>query len=65
VVAPKYYDSIVPYIDVDIKGKALYKNRLMMLDIVANNNWKRPIYFSGGAFDPEDYLWMNYYNLMD
>jgi hypothetical protein len=30
VVAPKYYDSIVPYIDVDIKGKALYKNRLMM-----------------------------------
>jgi hypothetical protein len=36
VVAPKYYDSIVPYIDVDIKGKALYKNRLMMLDIVVN-----------------------------
>jgi hypothetical protein len=24
----------------------------MMLDI-ANNNWKRPIYFSGGAFDSE------------
>jgi hypothetical protein len=61
VVAAKYYDSIVPYIDVDIKGKALYKNRLMMLDIVANNNWKRPIYFSGGAFDPEDYLWMKDY----
>ena len=30
----------------------------MVLDIVANNNWKRPIYFSGGAFDNEDYLWM-------
>jgi hypothetical protein len=30
----------------------------MMLDIVTNNNWKRPIYFSGGAFDNEDYLWM-------
>ena len=29
-----------------------------MLDIVTNNNWKRPIYFSGGAFDNEDYLWM-------
>jgi hypothetical protein len=26
----------------------------MMLDIVANNNWKRPIYY--GAFDNEDYL---------
>ncbi|UQD55216.1 DUF2723 domain-containing protein [Flavobacterium sp. K5-23] len=58
VVSSKYNDSIVPYIDIDIKGNALYKNRLMMLDIVANNNWKRPIYFSGGAFDNEDYLWM-------
>ncbi len=58
VVSPKYNDSIVPYIDLDIKGSALYKNRLMMLDIVANNNWKRPIYFSGGAFDSEDYIWM-------
>lgn len=61
VVAPKYYDSIVPYIDIEIKGNALYKNRLMMLDLVANNNWKRPVYFSGGAFDNEDYLWMKDY----
>ena len=61
VVSPKYNDSIVPYIDLDIKGNALYKNRLMMLDIVANNNWKRPIYFSGGAFDNEDYIWMKEY----
>ena len=61
VVATKYNDSIVSYIDIDIKGNALYKNRLMMLDIVANNNWKRPIYFSPGAFDDEDYLWMKSY----
>ncbi|TDE31894.1 DUF2723 domain-containing protein [Flavobacterium ranwuense] len=61
VVNPKLNDSIVPYIDLDIKGNALYKNRLMMLDIVANNNWKRPIYFSGGAFDNEDYIWMKEY----
>ena len=61
VVAAKYNDSIVSYIDIDIKGNALYKNRLMMLDLVANNNWKRPIYFSPGAFDDEDYLWMKNY----
>ncbi|MFV8345108.1 DUF2723 domain-containing protein [Flavobacterium sp. ZB4P13] len=61
VVNPKHNDSIVSYIDLDIKGNALYKNRLMMLDIVANNNWKRPIYFSGGAFDSEDYIWMKEY----
>lgn len=61
VVDPKFNDSIVSFIDIDIKGNALYKNRLMMLDLVANNNWKRPIYFSPGAFDDEDYLWMKSY----
>ena len=61
VVATKYNDSIVSYIDIDIKGNALYKNRLMMLDLIANNNWKRPVYFSPGAFEDEDYLWMKNY----
>ncbi|KDN56807.1 DUF2723 domain-containing protein [Flavobacterium seoulense] len=65
IVSEKDYDSIVPYIDIDIKGNALYKNRLMMLDLVANNNWKRPIYFSGGAFDDEEYLWMKDYLQLD
>ena len=61
VVNPSLNDSIVPYIDIDIKGSAIYKNRLMMLDLINNNNWKRPVYFSGGAFDDEDYLWMKDY----
>ena len=65
VVAPKYYDSIVPFIDIEIKGQALYKNRLMMLDVLANNNWKRPIYFTGGSFGDDDYLWMKDYLELD
>ncbi|HEX8576166.1 MAG TPA: DUF2723 domain-containing protein, partial [Flavobacterium sp.] len=65
VVSAKYNDSIVPYIDVDIKGQALYKNRLMMLDIVANNDWKRPIYFTGGSFGDDDYMWMKNYLQLD
>ncbi len=65
VVNPKYNDSILPYIDIEVKGQALYKNRLMMLDIIANNNWKRPIYFTGGAFGDEDYLWMKDYLQLD
>ncbi|OOV18220.1 DUF2723 domain-containing protein [Flavobacterium sp. LM4] len=65
VINPKYNDSIVPYLDIDIKGTSIYKNRLMMLDILANNNWKRPIYFSGGAFDDEDYLWLKDYLQLD
>jgi hypothetical protein len=65
IVSPKLYDSIVPYIDIDIKGDALYKNRLMMLDIVYNNNWERPIYFTGGSFGDDDYLWMKDYLQLD
>ena len=65
VVNPKYYDSIVPYIDLDIKGSALYKNRLMALDVLANNDWKRPIYFTGGSFGDDDYLWMKDYLQLD
>jgi hypothetical protein len=64
-VSAKYYDSIVPFIDIDIKEGALYKNRLMMLDIVAQNNWKRPIYFTGGSFGDDDYLWMKDYLQLD
>lgn len=65
VVNPKYNDSIVPFIDIDIKGGAIYRNRLIMLDIFQNNNWKRPIYFSGGAFGDDDYLWMKDYLQLD
>ena len=64
VVSSKYNDSIVPYIDVNIKGN-LYKNRLMMLDVIANNDWKRPIYFSAGSFGDDDYLWMKDYLQLD
>lgn len=65
VVNPKYNDSIVPFIDIDIDGGALYKNRLIMLDILNNNNWKRPTYFTGGSFGNEDYLWMKDYLQLD
>ena len=36
-----------------------------MLDIVANNNWERPIYFTGGAFGEDDYIWMKDYLQLD
>ena len=65
VVNPKFYDSIVPYIDIDIKGRAIYKNRLMMLDILANNNWEKPIYFTGGAQAAEEYIWLKDYLQLD
>jgi len=57
--------KIVPFIDIRIKGNALIKNRLLMLDIIANNNWERPIYFTGGAFGDDDYIWMKDYLQLD
>ncbi len=36
-----------------------------MLDFLANNNWKRPIYFTGGSFGDDDYLWMKDYLQLD
>jgi len=65
IVKAKDSSLIVPYMDIKIKGAALYKNRLMMLDIIANNNWERPIYFTGGAFGDEDYIWMKDYLQLD
>jgi len=38
---------------------------LLMLDIVANNDWKRPIYFTGGSFGDDDYIWMKDYLQLD
>ena len=61
IVSPQYYDSIVPAIDFEIKGDALYKNRLFMLDILQHNDWERPIYFTGGSFADDDYMWMKDY----
>ena len=49
IVASKDADKIVDYIDIEI-GRGIAKNRILMLDILANFDWKRPIYFTGGAF---------------
>jgi len=64
VVAQKDADLIVPYIDVEISS-TLSKNRILMLDILANNNWEKPIYFTGGAQADEEYIWLKDYLQLD
>jgi len=39
-------DKIVSSINWDVRQNYLYKNDLMLLDIIATNNWERPIYFA-------------------
>jgi hypothetical protein len=43
--------KIVPYIDIKLKGNFILKNQLIVLDILAHNNWERPIYFVTGFSD--------------
>ena len=64
-VDPKDHDKIVDYIDIELPKSAIYKNNLMMLDILNQNDWKRPIYFTGGSFDKAEYIWMKDYLQLD
>ncbi|MDM8002326.1 MAG: DUF2723 domain-containing protein [Bacteroidota bacterium] len=58
-VRPEDADKIVPYIDINLKGSWIMKNQLLVLDILANNNWDRPIYFVAGQ--TEDALGLEEY----
>jgi MFS family permease len=59
-VKPEDSSKIVPYIDIKLKGGYIIKSQLIVLDILAHNNWERPIYFVTGyhndAFGLEEYF---------
>ena len=65
IVPKKDADKIVDYIDIEIKAQGIGKNRILMLDILANNDWKQAIYFTGGANADEEYLWLKDYLQLD
>jgi hypothetical protein len=47
VVEPQDYDKIVDTLEIDFSNKHyISKDELMVLDMIANNNWERPIYFA-------------------
>jgi len=64
-IVPSYMaDKIVPEIDWEVRQSYLYKNDLMLLDIIATNNWERPIYFANPSsvskvLDLEKYCHLN------
>lgn len=65
IVENKEEGEIVDVINIELQENVIYKNQLLMLDILANNDWERPIFFSGGSFGDEDYLWMKDYLQLD
>jgi hypothetical protein len=60
VVPASMADSIVPEIDFKVPGTLLERNRIMMLDAIANNDWKRPICFAT-TLPPDNYLGLEKY----
>jgi len=71
IVPPELAHLIVPYIEWEIRQNALYKNDLMLLDFLANNNWERPLYFANPSsiekvFDIDEYCHLegNVYKFM-
>ncbi|MFA5587734.1 MAG: DUF2723 domain-containing protein [Mariniphaga sp.] len=47
VVRPQDYDKIVDTITIDLSGRNyLPKDEMMILDMLATNNWERPIYWA-------------------
>ncbi|MDO5635802.1 MAG: DUF2723 domain-containing protein [Myroides sp.] len=61
VVSAQFADDIVSEIPIDVRSNSLLRMRIIMLDIIAKNNWDRPIYFSGGDITDEAFLWMKDY----
>ncbi|PKP51081.1 MAG: DUF2723 domain-containing protein [Bacteroidetes bacterium HGW-Bacteroidetes-1] len=45
-VPESMHHLIVDVIEWEVSQNALYKNDLMLLDLIASNNWERPIYFA-------------------
>ena len=62
-VKPEDSDKIVPFIDIKLKGNAIIKSSLIVLDILAHNDWKRPVYFVTGYH--EDAMGLEEYFQLD
>ena len=53
-------------ITIQYKSTSMFKNNLILLDILANFDWKRPINFSsGGIYDPENIFYLGDYLQFD
>ncbi len=65
-IEAKDLPQTVDQITVKYKSSSMFKNNLMLLDILANFDWKRPINFStGGIYDPENIFYLGEYLQFD
>ena len=61
-IKPQDAALAVDHLVVNYKSQSMFKSNMMMLDILANFDWKRPINFStGGIYDDESIFYLNDY----
>ena len=66
VVPASEQDKILDYIDWNINSNNLSKRDLMVIDLIANNDWSRPIYFSVTVGNSsKSYFWLDEYFQME
>ncbi|SHN14942.1 Protein of unknown function [Cyclobacterium lianum] len=63
IVPEQFRDLRIPDINIRLKGNYVTKGNLMLLDLIATNNWERPIYFNNTSlatigFDISDHVVM-------
>lgn len=46
IVAEKDYDKMVDTVYMELRGSSIDKNQLMLIDMLSNFDWKRPIYLT-------------------
>lgn len=62
VVMPEDTSRILSHIDWNIRSNVLSKRDLMVIDLIANNDWSRPIYFSVTVGNSSQaYFWLDDY----
>ena len=61
-ISAKDLGETVDQISIDYKSNRMFKNNLILLDILANFDWSRSINFSsGGIYDPENIFYLGDY----
>lgn len=45
-VSAEFAENILPQIEINLKKNRIFKHEMMILEMLAQNNWERPIYFA-------------------
>jgi len=66
IITPAEAQKAEKQIIIDYKGSSMFKNNMLMMDILANFDWKRPINFSsGGIYDGSNLFFLSNYLKFD